>query len=121
MTAGVCTSRDFRAFASDGGLSDALLYAVVLQMGLHQHSAYLLPSMVFVHMRQRNAEPFKSISRENIWVFTVPEEEGRMAVLINWKRRSIQHYIPPAEERNSQNQSSLKVGPTVAALDSNSL
>ena len=109
MNPGLCKSSDFRALASDGKISDALLYAIALHMGLPEHQTYLLPSNAYNHMRQRSVELFKSISRDNLWVFAVPEERGRMALMINWKTRSILHYTPSVKELSTQNRRTLKV------------
>ena len=109
MNPGLCKSSDLRALVTDGKISDALLYAIVLQMGFPEYQTYLLPSNAYNHMRQQNVESFKSISRDNIWVFAVPDDHGRMALLINWKTRSILHYTPSREELSMQSRRTLKV------------
>ena len=109
LSAGLCKSNDFRALVSYAKISDALLYAIVLQMGLPDRQAYLLLSSSYTQMRRGSVESFKHIPQNIKWVFVVPEEHGRMTLLIDWNIGLVLYFDQSGKVRDKRKRSPLKV------------
>ena len=114
---GICKSHDFRTLARSGEATDCLWHAILLEGRGTTSEAHLLPSYMYEHIHKNHWTQLDDVPTGMDCLLAVPKAHGRMALKINWEKRSILYYIASGRELTKQNRRVLNVSCIARSLD----